>query len=121
MFNAELVDLVGECRELRNAVLDREVERLCLPRKGEVLAALQVLTDLGHSVDELAGAAASAALPAVTRSSVDAEALLPAAQRLVDQFSADSVAIGGVTSLASLMRDIQHGMDGLMDSAGVGW
>eukprot|EP00750_Incisomonas_marina_P016846 INCI19599.1.p1 GENE.INCI19599.1~~INCI19599.1.p1 ORF type:complete len:310 (-),score=39.99 INCI19599.1:65-994(-) len=144
--SAGLDNLLRECRDLRSAVLTNEVERLKLPSEAEVVAALEALEVLGNSADRAIAAAQSSALesssvsspssstPLVSTSATrgrtklpealdEAVQMLPAAQRIIDQFGADAsvAAHAGGAPLSNLLHDVQVTLDGLMETAGLGW
>lgn len=144
--SAGLDNLLRECRDLRSAVLDNEVERLKLPSEAEVAAALEALEVLGDSADRAIAAARSSALGSSSVSSSssstplvstagargrttlpaalnEAVQMLPAAQRIIDQFGADAsvAAHAGGAQLSHLLYDVQVTLDGLLETAGLGW
>ena len=104
-----------ECYDLRWAVLDSEVERLYLPRRGDVDAALDALENLGQVLvsDEATESASSNVISS-------GESLLPAAQLIVDQLQAND-ATDTSASVPTLVREIAKDMELLLDEANTAW
>ena len=105
--------LLRECRDLRTAVADEEIERLRLPTQGEVDAALAALGQVAKALDRV-----DAAHRFDPRK--EDSALLPEAERLVEQIEAIRSTDRSLP-LNMVMMDMQRSLDRLMAATGVGW